>query len=271
MVRYSITAVLVFCALIIGCDKESSTEPNHPPYAPSSPSPPNGATDQPTDVDLGWTGGDPDGDQVTYDVYLGTKSSPPPVASGLTVVTYDPGLLNGSTTYYWRVVSKDDQGGETAGPVWSFTTEEGTGDGNSVEVESVYVSAGSHVSVRIFFENSRELGALTVPLEYSSDAVIPDSGSFAGSRIEYLSTKEATIQPEERRILVYGIPITEPYVAPGSGLLCTIYFTIPSPVNTVVTINSTFIPPSTSVQFVDSEANPLTPRFVPGKIVIETQ
>jgi len=271
MVRYFITAVLVSCILTIGCDKESGTGPNNPPYAPSSPSPPNGATDQPTDVDFSWTGGDPDGDPVTYEVYLGTKSSPPQVASGLTGIAYDPGLLNWSSTYYWRIVSKDDRGGETAGPVWSFTTEAGTGNGNSVEVESVYVSTGSTVSVRVFFENSRELGALTVPLEYTSDAVVVDSGSFVGSRIEYLSTKDATIQLAERRILVYGIPITESYVPPGSGLLCTIYFTIPGPANTVVTINSTFIPPSTSLQFVDSQANPFTPRFVPGKIVVETQ
>jgi hypothetical protein len=269
--RYLIIAGLSLIFLIAGCGKDAGTESNNLPYAPSSPSPPNGATDQPTDVDLSWTGGDPDGDPVTYDLYLGTKSSPPLVASGLVQTSYDPGPLNYDTEYYWRIVSKDNQGGETNGPVWTFRTEGGTGYRNLAQIESVYVSSGSHVEVRAFFENNQELAALTVPLQYSSTAVVCESVSFAGSRIDYLGTKGGTIDSANRRVLIYGIVFSESYLPTGSGLLCTIHFTIPSPTNTVVAIDSTAFPPSARLEFVNSSATSISPRFVPGKIVINTQ
>ncbi|TKJ44228.1 hypothetical protein CEE36_00350 [candidate division TA06 bacterium B3_TA06] len=98
---------------------------NQPPSAPGNPSPANGATDQPLDVNLSWTGGDPDGDPVTYDVYFGTSSSPSLVASDRTTTNYDPGSLEYNTTYYWKIVAKDDKGATTTGDVWQFTTERG--------------------------------------------------------------------------------------------------------------------------------------------------
>jgi len=95
---------------------------NNPPYEPSDPSPVDGATDVGRNADLGWTGGDPDGDPVTYDVYFGIVSPPPQVATGQGETTYDPGEMTFSTTYYWQIVAWDDQGAHKDGPIWSFTT-----------------------------------------------------------------------------------------------------------------------------------------------------
>jgi hypothetical protein len=78
-----------------------------PPYQPSNPNPVNGSMDVSVNVDLDWTGGDPDGDQVKYDVYLGTTSMPPIVVSNQSITTYDPGLLNFNTTYFWKIVAWD--------------------------------------------------------------------------------------------------------------------------------------------------------------------
>jgi hypothetical protein len=98
--------------------------PNNPPYTPSTPNPPNGATDVLINTDLSWTGGDPDtGDTVTYSVYFGTNSPPPKVVNNQSANTYDPGTLNYETTYYWKIISWDNHGASTAGPIWSFTTE----------------------------------------------------------------------------------------------------------------------------------------------------
>ena len=98
---------------------------NNPPYIPSNPYPEDGATDVSIDADLSWVGGDPDtGDMVTYDVYFGTSSPPPQVTAGQSGTIYDPGVMSYDQMYYWKIVSWDDHGASTAGPVWSFTTEE---------------------------------------------------------------------------------------------------------------------------------------------------
>ena len=103
--------------------------PNEPPYTPSTPSPPDGATGQATDVDLGWTGGDPDfGDTVTYDVYFGATCPPSTlVCDDVSSPACDPGTLDYNTLYYWYVVATDGYGAESRGPeegCWDFTTND---------------------------------------------------------------------------------------------------------------------------------------------------
>jgi hypothetical protein len=101
----------------------TGAQPNLPPYVPSSPVPSNGSTDVSITIDLGWVGGDPNaGDTVTYDVYFGTSSTPPHVVGNQSAESYDPGTLAYSTLYYWRIVSWDNHGASTAGPLWHFTT-----------------------------------------------------------------------------------------------------------------------------------------------------
>ncbi|MFW6121197.1 MAG: Ig-like domain-containing protein, partial [Petrotogales bacterium] len=100
---------------------------NHPPYEPSNPNPSDGAPDVDIDEILNWTGGDPDScDTVTYDVYFGTVIPPPKVSSNQTVTSYDPGVLNFSTTYYWMIVAWDNHSASTEGAMWRFTTRTNT-------------------------------------------------------------------------------------------------------------------------------------------------
>ena len=102
----------------------TGVQPNQPPYVPGSPSPANGSTGVSINADLGWTGGDPDvGDTVTYDVYFGSSSSPPKVASNISTTIYDPGTLSYFTYYYWKIVAWDNHGASTTGPRWQFRTQ----------------------------------------------------------------------------------------------------------------------------------------------------
>ena len=98
--------------------------PNHSPTIPSSPSPADGALGQLLDADLSWTGGDPDGDIVTYTVYFEMGDTTPDVlaSSGQTSTMFDPGQLVANEDYYWQIIAVDDEGAVTPGPVWGFST-----------------------------------------------------------------------------------------------------------------------------------------------------
>ncbi len=74
-------------------------------------------------TDLNWTGGDPDGDIVTYDVYFGTTTLPVKVETNRSATTYTPGTLNYTTHYYWRIIAWDNHSASTRGSIWDFTTE----------------------------------------------------------------------------------------------------------------------------------------------------
>ncbi|MCJ7697747.1 MAG: PKD domain-containing protein, partial [Thermoplasmata archaeon] len=96
---------------------------NHPPNTPTTPNPSDSQTNVYINECLSWVGGDPDvGDIVTYNVYFGTTNPPPKVATNITGSSFNPGLMNYSTHYYWKIVAWDNHGATTPGPIWSFTT-----------------------------------------------------------------------------------------------------------------------------------------------------
>jgi hypothetical protein len=96
----------------------SSAPSGQPPSKPSNPSPADGATNQPTSLTLSWSSSG----ATKYDLYFGTNSNPLPLkASDLTSNQYSVSNLSPGTTYYWKIVAKNDYG-QTEGDVWRFTT-----------------------------------------------------------------------------------------------------------------------------------------------------
>ncbi len=64
---------------------------------------------------------DPDGDAVVYDVYLDINPSPVTrVAEGIATATFETDVLQNNVTYYWKVVVRDDFGGEISSATGKF-------------------------------------------------------------------------------------------------------------------------------------------------------
>jgi hypothetical protein len=105
---------------------------NAPPYSPHNPLPENEIDDAIVDPDYGtvwlfWNCSDVDKDQLSYKAYFGNNPE------GLTRIQNQIFIIpNGAFTYvrgigygetcYWKVISEDDRGHSTEGPIWTFKT-----------------------------------------------------------------------------------------------------------------------------------------------------
>lgn len=89
----------------------------------TSPSPGNGDVDVRVFLNLNWTAG---AYAVSHDVYFGTDPIPDETEfqGNQTGTTFDPGVLDLNTTYYWRIdeIDPEHPEGPWTGDVWSFTT-----------------------------------------------------------------------------------------------------------------------------------------------------
>jgi hypothetical protein len=99
------------------------------PGAVGNPRPAYGATDAGMNAVLSWT---PSDSAASHQLYFGTdkeavrnadiSSSEHKGSKALGDESYDPGLLDAGTSYYWRVDEVDSQGNTAKGPLWIFTT-----------------------------------------------------------------------------------------------------------------------------------------------------
>ena len=97
---------------------------NHLPFAPSLLAPALNSEIDGTSTTLSWQASDVDQDPLVFDVYLDTNADPTTkVSENQSATTFDASGLSASSTYYFKVVVKDDKGGISIGQVWSFTTK----------------------------------------------------------------------------------------------------------------------------------------------------
>jgi len=151
---------------------------------------------------------------------------------------------------------------------WGQGPANDPGERDTLYVQSVSVDPGQKAVVEVNFFNDEELGALTIPLAWSSPDITLDSVSFAGSRIDYINTKPASVYNDEQTTVFGAIVFFEAYIAPGEGLMATLYFDVPSGTpDQFVYIDSTTYDPA-ELLFTNVDATNFTPEFVSGTITI---
>jgi len=112
-------SILLFVG-IIGCERQES---NEWPNLPGDPGPADGAVCRNLQPPLSWTCSDPESDPLTYDIYLGVEVnlSASIAVVNCTTAVFIPEVLTPGTTYYWKIVARDDHGNSRVGPTWHFT------------------------------------------------------------------------------------------------------------------------------------------------------
>jgi hypothetical protein len=96
---------------------------NYQPNRPFNPNPKDGEENVSVNPILSWQANDPDGDRLLYDLYFGTDNNIELVLENFDNTSFKPGQLKENTTYYWKVVAKNEKGGRRESFFWSFTTE----------------------------------------------------------------------------------------------------------------------------------------------------
>jgi hypothetical protein len=96
---------------------------NHLPFSPELVEPVINTVLNTATATLKWDATDVDAtDVLTYDVYFGTVNPPTEKISENKAANTLDVTLEPAKEYFWKVVAKDNKGGETAGQIWKFKT-----------------------------------------------------------------------------------------------------------------------------------------------------
>lgn len=76
-------------------------------------------------ISLSWTASDVDKDPLKFDILFGKdKNALTLVSENSDENSFQVSLDSANTTYYWKVIVKDDKGAKVSGPIWHFKTND---------------------------------------------------------------------------------------------------------------------------------------------------
>lgn len=189
------------------------------PKTPATPLPANGSTSVSRTPTLSWSGGDADG-LAEYAVELGTAPNNMWFAQGYgDSNSYSTSKLinlslKPSTTYYWRVRSKDDHGSTVIGPIWNFTTANSSAD--LVPISATVagsIANGKTVTMNVVIQNQGNYASDGATLRFYY------SPSENGQDYEYIGRVKGLpiLQPGASAAVSMDLPIRD--LLPGTSYL----------------------------------------------------
>ena len=177
-------------------------------------SPPDGTSSGPiTDVSLHWN---PGCGASSFDVYCGTSTPPPLVASDVTTHWHAVGDLVAAQIYYWQIVSKN-MFGDSSGtsPIWSFTPAPAAGQPDLTVT----------------------LSTITGPTTVAADGMLSLSGTVVNNgtstptsfRFGFYISDDANVTPED---VLWGFCTYASGLGASSGSNCSGILPVPSRLDT---------------------------------------
>ncbi len=124
-----VSLLLLTASMLASCGDDDPTAPtitNHSPGVPTLNTAAGAPADDAIAVNLNptlhWNCTDSDGDTLTYAIHFGQEVSPGVVSASQPGTSYSLTNLDFDTTYYWKIVARDNSGLSSSSPTWSFTT-----------------------------------------------------------------------------------------------------------------------------------------------------
>jgi uncharacterized protein (TIGR02145 family) len=197
IINYFGKVLTVFLILLLSCTNKSIESENQPPEVPSTPIPNDGATDQETSLTLSWACEDPEGSQITYDVYLGSNANPPIVSSAQDDNSYVITDLLFETNYFWKIVARDDGGRTTSSPIWEFTTRQSGNQPPNIPTNPYPDSGATEVEINLTLTwqcTDPDSDPLTYDIRFGTSSP-PTTVSINQSQSTY---DPGQLQPEEQ-------------------------------------------------------------------------
>jgi hypothetical protein len=211
----------------------SGVPANSAPNQAASPAPLDGATGIGGSLTLSWSGSDPNqGDQLSYFVHAGTSDNALQLIWSGSTTSFSPWGLQANTTYFWKVVTRDNHNLETSGPVWSFTTGNANINGLPVHLY-VYVAGTGGGSVTSNPPGIACTGALTDTC--SNDFPL-------GSPVTLMSVKDNTSKFGGWSIASCATDPNCTFTMEGDSIISATFDGVP-PIRIIMTISIPGIPP----------------------------
>jgi len=124
-IRFPFIILLIIMLVVSSCDENGNdvvTPSNQAPEIPSNPEPSDNSTITNPIWELRWSCSDPDGDSLTYDVYLGKDSVSTDIYETVPD-TFLQAILEWGKNYKWKVIARDPEAHSSESPIWTFSTE----------------------------------------------------------------------------------------------------------------------------------------------------